>query len=155
MMPDTVQPDARRPEIKVADHQISRIVVGQWEFKILWHFINQADKPLYVLIAQPLVAIIKDPLILDHSSHDEPIPMDPNKLPDFEIVRVDPFGKLERRMTYHFAIPNSIKTIHIVGRFGYSYVVPDPEWERTMNWLQVRKWQKIADSNKSVIRFEG
>ncbi len=153
MIPDTKQPDIKRPEINVIDIQVSQIVVGQWQLRILWQFINRANKSIYFLIAQPLVTIIEDPLIIDHSSHECPIPIDPNNFPVFEIAEIDSFGKWEHWMTYHLNIPDSIKELNIIGRFGYNYEVPDPEWERTNNWLKVEKWQKIVDSRKSIIRF--
>ena len=139
--------------IRPADHLISRQVPGQWELKVLWRFENRAGVPLYVLIALPLTTRIAEPLILDHSSPGGARQVDPNYDPGFSIMTIPPSGMAERRLTYHLALPDSIKRATVIGRFGYSDFSPDPAWEKTKNWVQAAAWQKIADSESLTVVF--
>ena len=94
-------------------------------------FENRAGVPLYVLIAQPLITHIAKPLILDHSSPGSARQVDPNSDLGFQVGGAPATETVERRLTYHLALPDSTRRATVVGQFGYGDSRPDPAWEKT------------------------
>lgn len=138
--------NATPPSIVAAEYRVARRAEGQWQLDILWRFENEAGVELYVLLDQPLVTHIDDPLVLNHTSSEPPIPVEANQRADFEIVAVPAGGSLERWLRYSIALPETSAEITVVGRFGYSHSPPDAEWVKRQNRTRVAGWQQVADS---------
>ena len=114
------------PRIVAADHRATQRVPGQWRLEIMWRFENETDTPLYVLLDQPLMTTIGDPLILNHAAAEPSLPVEPNREADFEIITVSARDAHERRLQYHLALPEALEVVTVIGRFGYSHTPPDP-----------------------------
>lgn len=44
--------------------------------------------------------------------------------------------------------------IAVIGRFGYSFTAPPPEWVATKNWKQVAAWQTVVDTAPITIAIQ-
>ncbi|HEX6288340.1 MAG TPA: hypothetical protein VFZ66_04075 [Herpetosiphonaceae bacterium] len=151
-MTEAKQTDALR--IEIAAHQMGHQHGRQWALSILWRFTSATDQTTYLLLDQPLVTTIADPLVLDHTAHDPGLPLDVNAMPDFEIVAIAAHDTLERQMAYYLNLPNTLHSLQLIGRFGYSTIAPDPGWERHKNWQQVERWQQVVESNTATVMLQ-
>ena len=132
--------------ITIADYRAVVQPPDRWRLSIRWRISNLAGQPLYLLLAQPLMTPITEPLVLDHSAHTPALPIDGNADPTFSIATIAPQTVLEHLMTYALTLPESTQTLRVVGRFGYSLVAPDPAWQQGQNWQQIERWQQIAEA---------
>jgi hypothetical protein len=138
-------------QIAIVDQRATPQTSGHWRLNIRWRFVNLADQHLYVLLIQPQVTTIDDPLILDHSIHDAGLPLLPNAPRDVHIVTIGPRHMLEHAMEYPLALPAAPRSLRVQGRFGYSAAAPDPAWQQARNWQQIEQWQRIAESNVAAV----
>ena len=142
------------PRIVAAEYRTSGSAPRQCLLEILWRFENEAETALYVLLDQPVTTAIAAPLILNHAAAESLLPLSANRRADFEIITVSPRGVQERWLKYHLALPDTLKEVTVIGRFGYSHTPPDPEWMKDQNRSQVAKWLQTADSDALSVSFE-
>jgi hypothetical protein len=137
---------ARQPAITAKSSAVRRQSAGPVEVTIAWQIDNPADEPLYVLDAQPLEFRSSVQIILDHSSNGGVWQGRPNVIPGFAIVMIPAHHSAQFSKTYLLAVPPDHRQVTVIGRFGYSFTQPSPDWEAQKNWKQVAAWQTIVDS---------
>jgi hypothetical protein len=146
-------PTARsgQPAITASSLVAHRRKAGDVEVTIVWRIDNRATEPLYLLKAQPLDIPTSIPVILDHSSSGGVWQGRPNVVPGFTFVAIPSGESAQLEMTYRLIVPATHREVTIVGRFGYSFTAPSPDWERTKNWKQVAAWQTIIDTSPITV----
>ena len=132
--------------------RVERRLSGYWQVSITWRFTNLQGSPLFLLLAVPRAVGADGHVVLDHCAPDDLNDLYFNQPPGFRIATLAPHQSLDEQESANIPADDAASQVTAVGRFGYSETAPDSDWERTHNWLQVRQWQKKADSAEFSIQ---
>lgn len=132
--------------ITAVSAKVEQQMPDYWRAIITWRFTNTRAVQAFVLLAAPRPILEEDHWVLDHSAPDRVDDVYFNQPSTFHIVAIAAGQTFENSIPANLPADDSTERLSVTGRFGYSDVAPNPEWEETGNWLQAGKWQKKVDS---------
>jgi hypothetical protein len=140
-----------RVSIEASEWEIERQLSDYWQVKIKWQITNLTDGNLYAVLTRPRPILTGEDVLLDHSAPDQLEDLYFNQPPRFRVATIPAHHAFMEWLPATLPVKDSTDRVKVVGRFAYSDVAANPDWEKTANWQQLGKWQTKVESPQFTV----